>query len=271
MSANPESPLASRIRRLQTMVKAHPLSPLFARLADSYLEAGDPQRALHICLEGLKTYPEYVSAHFVLAKIYLAFRRYHDARESLKRTLELLPTSMGAAELYRRSFALEKEFPSPDRFVSAREIVEADGIPSPEEVRRTRWSEREDLIPGSGLFARPKSAAPPPASPPAREELDLESLAERLENARIPIVEEDATEAHSLQVTAMPGDIETRPMTETLATIYVRQEKYAEAARVYEYLMSKHPEREADFADVIRQLRERQQRPQNPSTPQDRA
>ncbi len=266
MSVNPESPLASRIRRMQTMVKAHPLSPLFARLADGYLEAGDPERALQVCLEGLKNYPEYASAHVVLAKIYLAFRRYHDARESLKRSLDLLPTSMGAAELYRRSFALEKEFPSPDRFVSAREIVEADGIP--EDVHRSRWSEREDLIPGSGLFARPKSSAPSTPALPAREELDLESLAERLENARIPIVEEEAAEPRSLQVQAKPDDIETRPMTETLAAIYVRQEKYAEAARVYEYLMRTHPEREADFADVIRQLRERQQRPQNPSSPQ---
>ncbi|MDX1547537.1 MAG: hypothetical protein R3247_11145, partial [Rhodothermales bacterium] len=101
------------------------------------------------------------------------------------------------------------------------------------------------------VFDDPTPAeAPPPAAPPGID--DLDRLIEELESARI--VPDPAFE----DVPALdddPDDPLEDMVSETLARIYASQEKYAEAARVYEQLARQHPERADAFAARAEEMR----------------
>ncbi len=260
MSVTPESSLTTAIRRLHAHIRSHPNSPLFARLANYYIETGETEKALKICLEGLKNYPHYQSAHLVLAKTYLMLRRYHDARESLKRVLELQPTSSMAYRLQRKSFELEEKYPPIKKSIFDQDIDDQ-VISPPHAVTSThrRWSHNDSLIPGVHLFKN--SEIEPVTSSHAEmrselEELNLEQLAVELEHAKIPVVVEDGsgTIPSGLHTTAESSEIESRPITETLASIYVQQERYEEAIRAYKILEEKFPDRRTEFREIIHRL-----------------
>lgn len=258
MSVVQESPIGERIRKLQTHLHTHPNSPLFARLADSLLETGDPERALQLCLEGLKFYPDYAAAHFVLAKTYVMLRRYHDARESLKIVYDLAPMSTRAYDLERRSYLLERQYPPTETI--AFEIPATSPLQSAVslEERERRWSQKDDLIPGAEVIPSAEEAAAVElaATPPVPTiDLDLELLAERLENAHIPVLQDEIAPASSgLRTRAQQTEIESRPATETLARIYEQQGQFVEAIRTYEALKYRQPRRAAEFDERIVRL-----------------
>lgn len=257
MNAASEVNLQSRIRSLQTHLRTHSNSPLFARLADLYLDCGDPDHALQVSLEGLKSFPDYSSAHLMLAKSYLMLRRYHDARESLKKVLYLLPVSSAAYELEKKSYELERLYPPAKKtdFEIAIPGAWSGGQPS----RRKKWSQHENLIPGAQLFIKSNPKLQEAIDVPEveiKEEIDLEALAEKLENAKIPVVAEDTTHLSfiSPQI-AEQSEVDSRPVTETLASIYAHQGRYLEAIRSYEILKVRFPDRSAAFDEIIDRLR----------------
>ncbi len=258
MSTQPESPPLVRIRQLEAHLRAYPLSPLFARLASSYIEAEQPERAVSTALEGIKSYPEYASAHLVLAEAYMMLRRYHDAREELKLVMQMLPIAAAGYRLEERSVQLEKEFPSSES-ISLHSIDSLDRDESTSASRRKKRSHRDDLIPGAHLFSkkvtRQEEFSPDLLPSPVQEDFDLEALAEELEHAKIPIISEDPTQfaPYSMQ-SVNEYDVQSRPITETLAAIYAQQGKYAEAIRAYQILRDRSPERAAEFDRVIDQL-----------------
>lgn len=79
------------IEFLALKLSENPQSPLFARLADLYLEKGQTVEALHLCEEGVRLFPDYYAGHLVLGKIHLALQEYSKARAALHRALELSP------------------------------------------------------------------------------------------------------------------------------------------------------------------------------------
>lgn len=79
------------IEFLALKLSENPQSPLFARLADLYLEKGQTVEALHLCEEGVRLFPEYYAGHLVLGKIHHALQEYSKARVALQRALELSP------------------------------------------------------------------------------------------------------------------------------------------------------------------------------------
>lgn len=260
MSLTPETSLTATIRRLHTHIRSHPNSPLFARLANYYIETEDTEKALKVCLEGLKNYPHYQSAHLVLAKTYLMLRRYHDAREALKRVLELQPTSSMAYSLHKKSFELEEKYPPMKKSIFD-QVVDDRVISPPHGVTSThrRWSHDDSLIPGAHQFK--EKEIEPETSPHAGmrselEELNLEQLAVELEHAKIPVIVEygGGTIPSGLQTTAESNEIESRPITETLASIYVQQGRYEEAIRAYKILEEKFPDRTTEFREIIHKL-----------------
>lgn len=60
---------------------------LFARLASNLLESGDLEEATKICERGVKKYPTYAQAHYILAKCYLKQKMNDQARAELERVL----------------------------------------------------------------------------------------------------------------------------------------------------------------------------------------
>lgn len=96
---------------------------------------------------------------------------------------------------------------------------------------------------------------------PAEDAFDLERLAARLESARIPIMPDAAAEQVA---TPEPSpqrsdrvNLQARPVTETLAAIYVQQGRIEEALAAYRVLAVRHPERIDEFARRIAELERR--------------
>jgi len=58
-------------RSLESALKEHPGSLLFARLADAYRKEGNILQAIELCNSGIARYPEYVTARILLGRCYL--------------------------------------------------------------------------------------------------------------------------------------------------------------------------------------------------------
>lgn len=97
---------------------------------------------------------------------------------------------------------------------------------------------------------------------PAEDDgIDLERLAARLESARIPIMPDAAAEQVAPPDAAPQRpdrvNLQARPVTETLAAIYVQQGRIEEALAAYRVLAVRHPERIDEFARRIAELERR--------------
>lgn len=66
-----------------------PRSPLFAPLANLYLEDGMVDEAIQLCLSGLENFPESLDGHLVLGKAYLKKGDLELASDELKMVLSL--------------------------------------------------------------------------------------------------------------------------------------------------------------------------------------
>ena len=60
--------IQEHIKSLEQRLATEPQSPLFARLASLYLQAGRASDALRLCDDGLAIYPFYSTAHLVKGK-----------------------------------------------------------------------------------------------------------------------------------------------------------------------------------------------------------
>ena len=60
--------MANPIAKLEKAFRREPDAPLFARLADLYLDKGRTERALSLCEEGCANFPDYSTGFVVLSK-----------------------------------------------------------------------------------------------------------------------------------------------------------------------------------------------------------
>ena len=82
-----------RIAKLEKAYRENPDTPLFARLADSYLERGSIAEAQRLCEEGCERFPDYPTGFAILSKCYEAQAKLEDARQAMDRALRLDPGS----------------------------------------------------------------------------------------------------------------------------------------------------------------------------------
>ncbi len=87
--------MANSIARLEKAFRRNPDSPLFARLADLYLDRGQSQRALAICEEGCAHLPKYSTGFIILSKCYEQQDDIEKAREAMGHALRLDPENPG--------------------------------------------------------------------------------------------------------------------------------------------------------------------------------
>ncbi|MCL7960362.1 MAG: tetratricopeptide repeat protein [marine benthic group bacterium] len=85
----PDSPSSEEIRRFEEQYRRQPESLVFARLADAYRKAGQPEKALAILEEGLMRHPDYPSGHIVRARALRDMGKMAETLESFRRVLEL--------------------------------------------------------------------------------------------------------------------------------------------------------------------------------------
>ncbi len=87
------------IEFLAQKMAENPRSPLFARLADLYLNKEQSAEAMNLLEEGIRNFPNYYAGHMVLGKAHLSFKEYSKASEALKKAKELSPFNLTIAKL----------------------------------------------------------------------------------------------------------------------------------------------------------------------------
>jgi len=101
------------IEELKDKVFRNPQTPLFARLAGEYLNSGNVAAAKELCLSGLERYPEYSTAHLVLAGCHAAENNLAFALESIRKARSFIPNSRMLAEFQERLENLSAAPPGP--------------------------------------------------------------------------------------------------------------------------------------------------------------
>ncbi|HIG56574.1 MAG TPA: tetratricopeptide repeat protein [Candidatus Handelsmanbacteria bacterium] len=88
--------MANPIAKLEKAFRREPDAPLFARLADLYLDGGQTERALSLCEEGCANFPDYSTGFVVLSKCYEDQGNVEKAREAMDHALRLDPENPGS-------------------------------------------------------------------------------------------------------------------------------------------------------------------------------
>jgi len=69
---------------------------LFAHLASNLLKSGELDAAIKVCAKGLKRFPTYAQAHYILARCYIRKKLNDEARAELERVLRYEPNHIKA-------------------------------------------------------------------------------------------------------------------------------------------------------------------------------
>jgi tetratricopeptide (TPR) repeat protein len=93
------SKVSERVEQMEKILKERGMDILFARVASNLLKKGNLDEAVKICENGLKKYPSYAQAHYVLAGCYLKSNRQNEAKNELERTLRFDPSHLRALRL----------------------------------------------------------------------------------------------------------------------------------------------------------------------------
>lgn len=266
---SPDQAIADEIRRLEEQYARYPEGYAFARLADAYRKARDAARALAILEQGLRKHPRYLSAHIVRARSLRDLGRLDEAVEAFRAVLELDPQNLVAlrtlAEIARERGELEQAV----RWY--RGLAELEPL---DEGVREALEELRAGVRTSGPGDSVAGAADLPGSPPdgagagdARAAGEPEAGGEvGPASAGEPAGGESSTEGRELAGGQQPpggqepGESASRAgekgeegeepegggegdlvVTATMGDLYMRQELYEEAVKVYERLLRARP------------------------------
>lgn len=87
------------IEFLALKLSENPQSPLFARLADLYLQSEKTDEAMRLLKEGIPLYPNYYAPYIVLGKAHVSLKEYSKAQTAFQKALELSPFNQTAMKL----------------------------------------------------------------------------------------------------------------------------------------------------------------------------
>ena len=102
--------MADRLAKLEKAYRRYPDSPLFARLADLYLDRGKTEEALEVCRRGCQHFPDYATGFLVLSKCYEMQGEVEQARDALDQSLRIDPVNPGG---YRRLSGIYQKLGEP--------------------------------------------------------------------------------------------------------------------------------------------------------------
>lgn len=213
---------------LEAKLASNAKSPSFARLASYYLREGQHQKAVDICLEGLKQYPNYATAHFVLGKCYETLGRNIEAMLEYRRVLKSLPDN-----------------PTVQRLLKQVEQREQEAFRSFSEERSRKLKEGKETITFDHYIDEGGG----------KTESTAEFLLRRLQDVR-------QSTPHVAPDNRRPAEEPLRPaspskiVTATLAEIYASQGEYKEAIEAYKKLVNQRPIEAERYSKRIAQLEE---------------
>jgi len=201
-------------------------SPLFLRIADSYLQSNNPEIAISILEEGLKNFPDHPLAFLLMGKANAMQNEIEIAEYFFKKSSKLLNTNRTYI-YYKKEYNLPDKQPSP--FDSSRGSV---FINSSEDMFLNIDEEVIDK------------------SQPVEERLEQiaqELMNKRLEqNDNIPLSKEHQTQY---------SPDKSKLATETMANIYLSQGQKNEAIKIYESLIDRNPGKKEYYLEKIRNIK----------------
>lgn len=202
-------------------------SPLFVRIASNQIEDNNPDKAIEILDEGLKKYPEYPAAYFLLGKAYTIKGLYSQALKYVKRGSELIHSPKTYDYYLREIEAIKKQrsFFKPARW---EDDIKGDAVPD------SSLKEIEDSL---------------KTLPPITE--SIKKLNEELMEARETIQKAKDSTAPSAKSFTDSNLI----VSETLAKIYISQGEYQEAIAVFEKLMKRNPDKKDYYEIKIEEIK----------------
>jgi tetratricopeptide (TPR) repeat protein len=89
----------SEIEKLERRWAENPKGRNFAPLADAYRKAGELDRAIELCQNGLALHPDYVSAHIVYGRCLIDMKNDTGAKEGFQKVLALDPENIIALKI----------------------------------------------------------------------------------------------------------------------------------------------------------------------------
>ncbi|MBF0542378.1 MAG: tetratricopeptide repeat protein [Nitrospirae bacterium] len=87
---------AKKVETLQTKISQTPSTGLFYLLSEEYLRLGMFDEAEILCKQGIERHPDYICAHILLGKIYMAKREYKEAIKAFEAVIKLMPSNLYA-------------------------------------------------------------------------------------------------------------------------------------------------------------------------------
>jgi tetratricopeptide (TPR) repeat protein len=215
---------------LEGKLAANPKSPSFARLASYYLKEGKTQEAIDICLEGLKTFPQYATAHLVLGRCYETLGRNIEAMLEYRRALKAVPdnaTVKGLLETVERR--------------------EQEAFQAFAEERAKTLEDKKDSLTFEEYIASDSS----------EKESTADFLLKRLQDVKQQLASPTPRDSNFAQEPRPAGSSSTTTIvTATLAEIYANQGEYKEAIEAYRKLLDQRPVEAERYEKRIAQLEE---------------
>jgi tetratricopeptide (TPR) repeat protein len=207
------------IKKLLLLYEFNKSSPLFARIADYYLNNGNFDEALTFMDKGLENHPNYFTARIIYAKALACIGKVDLAKKEID-----------------NAFLLNNSIENKDTYYRQMEKISSDTI-------RVSDSRRVSFFEGS--------IENEDSSNESSFEDNLEELAKKLEGAKIKGVDGIETETEE-----NPGIVFTKKpvASETLAGIYLAQGNLEEAKNVYLELKKKNPDKADYYNEKIAEI-----------------
>jgi tetratricopeptide (TPR) repeat protein len=207
-------------------------SPIFARIASSEIEKGNLEEAKEILQTGLLHHPSYATAYFLNAIVLAKLGNQSEAKFNLNKGNEVFGNDQTFIEY-------SKIIEQSENIAGSEEDLNAPFLPySLEDFNTDEFDTNFDDI----------------KLEEDSEILDeLETLAQELENAKIPPLNEGEVDFNNFE----NDDFQDNEIiTETMASIYVEQGKYSKAISIYEKLIEQQPEKEQYYKIRIEEIRQ---------------
>ena len=198
-------------------------------MANWEIEDNNTEKAIEILNEGLKEYPDYAAAHFVLGKAYSFTGEYANAIKSFKKGSELIHSSKSYDYYLRELENIKKQqsLPGADSYSSS---FASDRPDAKQENKDPLLKEDNNL--------------------PVDERLG--ELAQEISQVKISEIPDDVkTDNTNLKYFSEDSLI----VSETLAKIYIAQGEFKEAIGVFEKLKKKTPEKRDYYSEKIREVK----------------
>ncbi len=165
-----------QIAALERKVGPDARSPLFARLAELYLNDGRAEDALRLCDSGLANHPYYTTGHLIKGKVLLSLNMPTEARRHFEIVVDFLPGSQAVRDLLA-------SIPPP--------VEETLVVPEPPPVEEKPKRRIEDMF--QQITAEPppaKALEEPPLPPQPEEPVQISDFIESAPSAEVAVPQE---------------------------------------------------------------------------------